>query len=218
MSEIRVFIADDHKMVRAGLKLLIDSELDMMVVGEASDGRQAIERAPDLHPDVIVMDLSMPNISGLVAAVTVKRMLPSVDILMLTRHDDSAYFQELLQAGISGYVLKQSESEEMLRAIRCVAAGERYLDPAIAATVFSLVQTGNNHSLRSDGEVLTEKETGVLRRVSLGYSNKQIARQFATSVKTIESQKASALKKLNIKDRNQIVNYAILRGWMSQTG
>ena len=217
MKEIRVFIAEDHKMVRAGLKLLIDSEPDMVVVGEANDGRQAIDLVPDIKPDVLLMDVSMPEVSGLVAAAIVKRTVPSVDILMLTRHNDTAYLQELLQAGISGYVLKQSESEEMLRAIRAVAAGEQYLDPAITDTVFWIVRAGNKHSSIGDGDVLTEKETEVLRRVALGYSNKQIAEQLATSVKTIESQKASALKKLNIKDRNHIVNYAILHGWLAES-
>ncbi|HVF31181.1 MAG TPA: response regulator transcription factor [Pyrinomonadaceae bacterium] len=217
MSNIRVFIAEDHKLVRAGLALLIDSEPDMTVVGEANNGRQAIDRVPDVKPDVVVMDMSMPEVSGLVAAAAVKQMLPSVDILILTRHNDIAYLQELLQVGISGYVLKQSDSEEMLRAIRVIASGEQYMDPAITDTVFWLVRAGNKCSSGIDSEVLNERETNVLRRVAFGYSNKQIADQLATSIKTIESQKASALRKLNLKDRNQIVNYAILRGWLAES-
>ena len=219
MSEIRVFIAEDHKMVRAGLKLLIDSEPDMTVVGEANDGRQAIDNVREANPDVLVMDLSMPKVSGLVAAATVKRIAPTVSILTLTRHNDTAYLQELLQAGISGYVLKQSESDEMLRAIRIVAAGEKYLDPAITQNVFWMVGAGQEkkHQMRGETEALSERETDVLRRVALGYSNKQIADHFTTSIKTIESQKASAMRKLKIKGRSQIVDYAILHGWLLES-
>lgn len=216
MSEIRVFIAEDHKMVRAGLKLLIDSEPDMTVVGEANDGREAIDQVRAVNPDVLVMDLSMPKVSGLVAAATVKRIAPLVSIITLTRHDDTAYLQELLDAGISGYVLKQSESDEMLRAIRIVASGEKYLDPAVTRNVFGMVSAAqkNTHQTRGEAEALSERETEVLRQVARGYSNKQIADHFTTSIKTIESQKAAAVRKLNIKGRSQIVDYAILHGWL----
>lgn len=216
MSEIRVFLAEDHKMVRRGLKLLIDSEPDMIVVGEADDGREAIERVRDTRPDVLVMDLSMPEVSGLIVAATLKRTIPSVKILTLTRHSDRAYLQELLQAGVSGYVLKQSESEEMVRAIRAIVAGEQYLDPAITGCVFELIASSRPQPVSDVGEGLSERETDVLRRVALGFSNKEIADHFATSVKTVESQKASALRKLDLKGRHQIVDYAIIQGWLKR--
>jgi len=215
MNKIRVFIADDHRLVRAGLRLLIDSEPDMKVVGEAGDGREAIAHACEVRPDVLIMDLSMPKVSGLVAAATLKRMAPSIRILTLTRHTDKAYLQELWQAGISGFVLKQSESEEMLRAVRVIARGEQYLDPSITGSVLDILASARNkNSAAVRQELLSERESEVLRRVARGYSNKEIADQFATSVKTIESQKASALRKLNIKNRSEIVDYAILHGWL----
>ena len=215
MNNIRVFIAEDHKMVRAGLKSLIDSEQDMTVVGEADNGREAIDRVREITPDILMMDLSMPEVSGLVAAATLKRIVPSVKILTLTRHNDTAYLQELLQAGISGYVLKQSEAEEMLRAIRIVAAGDQYLDPAITRNFLGIVKAGKGvYPSRNETETLSERETDVLRRIALGYSNHQIADRLSTSVKTIESQKAAALRKLQIKGRSEIVDYAIMHGWL----
>lgn len=218
MSEISVFIVDDHKLVRAGLRMLIDSEPDMKVVGEAGDGREAIAQASVIQPDVLIMDLSMPKVSGLVAAATLKRIAPSIKILTLTRHADKAYLQELWQAGISGYVLKQSESEEMLRAVRVVAGGDQYLDPAITGSLLSLLASGQNKNPSwAKPEILTDRESEVLRRVARGYSNKEIAEHFGSSVKTIESQKASALRKLDIKGRNEIVDYAILRGWLENS-
>jgi DNA-binding NarL/FixJ family response regulator len=217
MGEIRILVAEDHKTVRTGLKMIIDAETDMKVVGEAGDGREAIRLAQELQPDVLVMDISMPEVNGLVAAAKLKRIAPAIKILTLTRHSDKAYLQELMQAGISGYVLKQSESEEMLRAIRVVAGGGNYLDPAITGNVFSMF--GENHNKQRGevhGEILSDRESEVLRLIARGYSNKEIAERLETSVKTIETQKASALRKLNISGRNEIVSYAILQGWLQE--
>jgi two-component system response regulator NreC len=218
MSEIRVLLADDHKIVRTGLRLIIDAEPDMEVVGEASNGHEAIERTKELKPDVLVADISMPGVNGLVAAATVKRIAPGVKILTLSRHTDKAYLQELLQAGISGYVLKQSDSEEMLKGIRVIAKGGEYLDPALTGNIFNLLSSGaegQNIDLR--GAKLSDREADVLRRIARGYSNREIADQLQTSVKTIESQKASALRKLNIKERTEIVGYAMLQGWLTES-
>jgi two-component system response regulator NreC len=215
MSEIKVLIAEDHKIVRAGLKMIIDSQIDMKVVGEADDGHQAIQMTRKLKPDVLVMDVSMPELNGLDAAAKLKRTVPDTKILTLTRHTDKAYIQELLQIGVSAYVLKQSPSVEMLRGIRIVAGGGNYLDPAVTRDIFNLV--GRQSRQRDSGnEKLNERESEVLRLIALGYSNKEIAAQLDTSVKTIESQKAAATRKLNIKGRNEIVNYAILQGWMKE--
>ncbi len=217
MSEIRVLIAEDYKTVRTGLKMIIDAETDMKVVGEAGDGREAIRLAQELLPDVLVMDISMPEVNGLVAAAKLKRIAPAIRILTLTRHTDKAYLQELLQAGVSGYVLKQSESEEMLRAIRAVAGGGNYLDPAITGNVFSMFDVNQNKPRGEvHGEILSDRESEVLRLIARGYSNKEIAEQLETSIKTIETQKASALRKLNISGRNEIVSYAILQGWLQE--
>ena len=217
MSEIRVLIADDHKTVLEGLKLIIDAEADMKVVGEASDGREAIRLAEELKPDVLIMDISMPKLNGLVAAAKLKRIAPDIKILTLTRHTDKAYLRELLQAGVSGYVLKQSESNEMLRAIRTVAGGGNYLDPAITGDVFTLI-SGKENKQRGEvrGELLSERESEVLRLVARGYSNKEIAVQLDVSVKTVETEKANAMRKLDISGRNEIVDYAILQGWFQE--
>jgi len=217
MNEISVLIAEDHKTVRAGLRLIIDAEPDMQVIGEAGDGREAIRLAQELQPSVLLMDISMPGVSGLTAAATVKRTAPNVKILTLTRHTDKAYLQELLQAGISGYVLKQSDSDEVLRAVRTIARGGNYVDPGITGDLFAILTSNASadHLIRQS-ESLNERETEVLRRVALGYSNKEIADQLDTSIKTIETQKASAQRKLNIKGRNEIVNYAILQGWFNE--
>lgn len=217
MSEIRVLIAEDHKTVREGLKLIIEAEADMKVVGEADDGREAIRLAQELKPDVLVMDISMPELNGLVASAKLKRIAPDIKILTLTRHTDKAYLRELLQAGVSGYVLKQSESNEMLRAIRAVAGGGNYLDPAITGDVLSIL-AGKQNKQRGEvrGELLSDRESEVLRLVARGYSNKEIAAQLDISIKTIETEKANAMRKLNISGRNEIVDYAILQGWFQE--
>jgi two-component system response regulator NreC len=218
MSEICVLIAEDHKTVRTGLKMIIDAETDMKVVGEAGDGREAIRLAQELQPDVLVMDISMPELNGLVATAKLKRIAPAIKILTLTRHTDKAYLQELMQAGISGYVLKQSETEEMLRAIRVVASGGNYLDPAITGNVFTMFDVNQNKQRGEvSGEPLSDRESEVLRLIARGYSNKEIGEQLGTSVKTIETQKANALRKLNINGRNEIVSYAILQGWLQES-
>ncbi|MDQ3800569.1 MAG: response regulator transcription factor [Acidobacteriota bacterium] len=218
MSEIRVLIAEDHKTVRKGLKMIIQAEPDMTVVGEAGDGKEAISHARDLAPDIIVMDISMPEINGIKATTEIKKIVPGIKILSLTRHTDKAYLRELISSGVDGYVLKQSDSDELLRAIRTIMAGGNYLDPAISDKVFDLVG-GANQKQRGEiqGELLSDREAEVLRLIARGYSNKEIAARLESSVKTIESQKAVALQKLNIRGRNEIVSYAILQGWLSES-
>jgi DNA-binding NarL/FixJ family response regulator len=197
--------------------MIVAAETDMEVVGEAGNGQEAIALAQELKPDVVIMDISMPGLNGIEATTELKKIAPFIKILTMTRHTDRAYIRKLMQAGVSGYVLKQSESEELLRAIRKIAAGENYLDPAITEMVFDLCAPKQN---KQRGEIesipLSERESEVLRLISRGYSNKEIAVRLKTSVKTIETQKASALRKLNISGRNEIVDYAILQGWLRE--
>ena len=189
----------------------------MEVVGVAGDGREAIRLAEELKPDIVLMDVSMPELNGLLASAKLKRIMPDVKIVTLTRHTDEAYLQELMQAGVSGYVLKQSASTELLRAIRAVAAVGNYLDPAITGKVFENY-TERVGKLRGDvrGSVLTGRESETLRLIALGYSNKEIAEQFNLSVKTVETHKANAQQKLSLKSRKDIIGYAILQGWMQE--
>lgn len=215
MSILRILIAEDHTTVREGVKLIIESQPDMEVCGEAGDGREAIKLAQQLKPDVLVMDISMPELNGLKAAAKLKRIMPEIKILTLTRHTDEAYLQELLQAGVSGYVLKQSASSELIRAIRAVANDDNFLDPAITGKVLG-GYAGKANKLRGStrGSELTERESNILRYIALGYSNREIADRLDVSVKTVEAHKANSLKKLNMHSRIDIVRYAILQGWM----
>jgi DNA-binding NarL/FixJ family response regulator len=212
---IRVLIAEDHETVREGLKLIIDTQPDMEIIGEAGNGRDAVRLARELVPDVLLMDVSMPELNGLKAAAQLKRVAPDIKILTLTRHTDQAYLQELLEAGVSGYVLKQSAATDLIRAVRAVAAGDNYLDPAMTGKIFSNY-VGKSSKLRGDtrGTALTERERDVLRQIAWGYSNKEIAERLDISIKTVEAHKANALKKLDMSSRIDIVRYAVLQGWM----
>jgi DNA-binding NarL/FixJ family response regulator len=213
---IRIILADDHVTVRHGLKLLIDSQPDMKVISEASDGSTAVQRAQELKPDVVVMDISMPGTTGLVATRSLKRLQPEVAIVTLTRHADDAYLQELLRAGVSGYVLKQSAPTELLQAIRAAAAGGQYLDSSLTARVTAGFLAREGKVSRS-GAALSDRESGVLRLIASGYSNKEIAARLTLSVKTVEAHKANATRKLALNGRIDIVKYAVLQGWLHNT-
>jgi two-component system, NarL family, response regulator NreC len=214
---LTVLIAEDHQTVREGLKLIINSEEDMEVVGEAGNGREAIKMAEHMHPDLILMDISMPELNGLKATAKLKRIAPEIKILALTRHTDDAYLQELLRAGVNGYVLKQSASADLIKAVRTVAAGSCYLDVALTGNVFR--RFGEKSSkLRGEtrGDSITGRESETLRYIAFGYSNKEIAEKLGISVKTVEAHKAHSMKKLNLESRKDIVRFAILQGWMEE--
>jgi DNA-binding NarL/FixJ family response regulator len=211
---LRVLLADDHVTVRHGLKLLIDSQSDMKVILEASDGNAAVQGALELEPDVVVMDISMPGMNGLVATRTLKRLRPDAAVVTLTRHSDDAYLQELLRAGVSGYVLKQSAPTELLQAIRVAAAGGQYLDSTLTARVTAGFLAREGKRLTKAGGVLSERESEVLRLIASGYSNKEIAGRLSVSVKTVEAHKANAVRKLGLNGRIDIVKYASLQGWL----
>ena len=211
---LRVLLADDHVTVRHGLKLLIDGQPDMKVVSEASDGATAVQRAIDLKPDVVVMDISMPGMNGLVATRTLKQQQPDIAIVTLTRHGDDAYLQELLRAGVSGYVLKQSAPAELLQAIRVAAKGGQYLDSTLTARVTAGFLARESRRVGKAGGTVTDRESEVLRLIASGYSNKEIAARLDLSVKTVEAHKANAMRKLGLTGRIDIVKYAILQGWL----
>ena len=217
MSKLRILLADDHEMVRAGLKMLVNMQSDMEVVGEAGDGRTAVARAQELRPDVVIMDVSMPQMNGLKATAKLKQLVPSIKILTLTRHTEDSYLQELLRAGASGYVLKQSIASELLQAIRAIASGGNYLDSAITKTVVGRYRRKTAPVGTQASQTLTERETEVLRQIAWGYSNKEIAAQLSISVKTVEAHKANAMKRLDMRSRIDIVRFALLQGWLQET-
>ena len=214
--KIRVLLAEDHRTVREGVRLLLDSQPDMEVVGEAGDGRAALRLAKELAPDLVLMDVSMPELNGLKATELLLEQCPRVRVLALTRHTDKAYMQQLLQAGAAGYVLKLSDPAVLLQAVRAVAAGGNYLDPAITGKALS-GYFGRKAGGESVAEVnLSDRESEVLRLIALGYSNKEIAARLDLSVKTVEAHKANAMRKLDMHSRIDIVRYAMLRGWLQE--
>jgi DNA-binding NarL/FixJ family response regulator len=206
---IQVLLADDHETVREGLRLLVNAQDDMRVVGEAGDGQAAIDRVLALRPDVVVLDLTMPGTSGLTTARALKSSGLPTAVVALTRHDDDAYVQELLDAGAAAYVLKQSPSAALLTAIRTAASGGRYLDPALPPPDYP-----RDPRRRAGTPPVTERETAVLRLMAVGHSNKDIAAALNISVKTVEVHKANAMRKLNLRGRTDVVRYAVLNEWL----
>jgi two-component system, NarL family, response regulator NreC len=204
---IRVLLADDHEIVRSGLRLLVDAQDDMQVVAEAANGEQALARIEDSQPDVAVLDLTMPGLGGLAVARRIANAPSTTRIVVLTRHDDEAYVRELLAAGVAGYVLKQSSSDQLLLAIRAAASGESYVDTACRARI-ALEQSDGEH------QPLTPREREVLRLMAVGHSNKAIGSMLAISVKTVEVHKANAMRKLRLGGRADVVRYAVLHEWM----
>ncbi len=213
MNKLRVLIAEDHGTVREGLRLILQSQSDIEIVGEVGDGKTAFETAKQLLPDVVLMDISLPSMSGLKATKLLRECCPEVKVLALTRHKDGAYLQEMLRAGASGYVLKQSSSAELLRALREIASGNSYLDPALTGKVITVFAGGaiGNSAIAS----VSEREQEVLKAIALGYSNKEIAARLKLSVKTVEAHKANSMKKLDLRSRIDIVRYAVLQGWLA---
>lgn len=217
MNKLRILLAEDHETIRDGLKLLVGSQPDMEVVGEADNGRVAVQIAQQLLPDVALMDVSMPELNGLQATKKLKQQCPQVKVLALTRHTDGGYLQQLLQAGASGYVLKQSTSAELLRAIRSVAAGQTYLDPSLTGKVIDNFIGGRGaRGIRAKAN-LTDREAEILRLIALGYINKEVAARLSLSVKTVEAHKARGMAKLGMKSRVDLVRYAMLQGWLQDT-
>lgn len=209
LSRIRVLLVDDHEMVRQGLRGLVNAEPDMTVVGEAADGASALALVAQVSADVITLDLTMPGMSGLSAARSLKEATNAA-VIAVTRHEDDAFVQEVMATGAAGYVLKQSPSEELLRAIRAVASGGRYLDPALR-------HEARDPRRRATTAPVTPRELEVLRLTAFGHANKDIATQLNISVKTVEVHKTNAMRKLNLHGRADIVKYALMKEWLRET-
>jgi two-component system response regulator NreC len=214
MGKLRILLADDHRMIRDGLKLLINAQPDMEVVGEAGDGLAACQQAKSSLPDVVVMDISMPQMSGARATERIKRERPEVKVIALTAHEERSYVSQLLEAGVSGYMLKVAASQDLINAIRVVAAGGIYLDPAVADKVLERYRGGKSPKGVLQGAKLSQREEEVLRLIAEGYINKEIAVRLSIGNKTVETHKARAMEKLGLHSRAAIVRYALDQGWL----
>jgi len=210
MSNIRVVLVDDHPIVLAGLTALIRSAPEMELVGEATSGMAAIALIRKTKPDVAVVDISIPEMTGLEVARQVVIEQPAIKVLVLTLHDESVYVQQALEAGVHGYLVKRSAADELIRAIRAIAAEGIYLDSAIAGKALNRIAACAVSAHRT----LSDRETEVIKLVALGFSNKQIAGRLALSIKTAETYKSRAAEKLGLRTRADIVRYGILRGWL----
>jgi DNA-binding NarL/FixJ family response regulator len=215
MRNIRVLLVDDHAVVREGLKALINNQPGIEVIGEAGDGLDAVAQTSKLDPDVVVLDVSIPGLNGAQVTAKLRQLNAERKVLALTVHEEKAYLRLLLEAGASGYVLKRAAASELVQAIRAVAAGGTYLDPALAASVVDRF-VHQDEERREPVEELSEREAAVVRLIALGYSNKEIASRLNLSVKTIETYKSRSMEKLGIRSRVDIVQYAAKRGWLEE--
>jgi two-component system, NarL family, response regulator NreC len=208
---VRVLIVDDHAVVRSGLRLLLDAESDLEVVGEAGSARDAIFEARTANPDVILLDVVMPDQSGLEAIPTLLHEHPETRILVLSMQDDPRYVREAFGVGASGYVLKEAADAEVVAAIREVASGGRYVHPALGAR---LVEAETAEARRQEADPLSDREREVLRLLALGHTNQEISTQLFISVRTAETHRAHIMQKLRLSSRAELVRYALEQGLM----
>jgi two-component system response regulator NreC len=215
VERIRLLVVDDHPVVRAGLRMLLAAQPDMEVVGEAADGRTAVERAVELRPDVVVMDLTMGDMDGLAATREIVNRLPRTRVVVLTMHDNEEYLRQALKAGAAGYVLKEAVDTEIAVAIRVVQRGEVFVYPSFTRVLLGdLIPTRDrDDDAQQDGyELLSEREKAVLQLVALGDTNREIAERLFLSVRTVETYRARLMEKLNLKSRGELVRYALRKG------
>jgi DNA-binding NarL/FixJ family response regulator len=210
---IRILMVDDHPVVLAGLKALVGADPAFAIVGEARDGRTALRMALELTPDVVLLDISLPEMNGVELTAALRAERPQIQLLVLTVHEERAYLRQLVELGVRGYLLKRSAADELRRAIHAVAAGGLYLDPAIAGKLVGGVARRAADAAQT-GE-LSEREADVLRLVAGGHSNKAISARLNISVKTVETYKARAMEKLGFRTRVDVVRYAADQGWLS---
>jgi DNA-binding NarL/FixJ family response regulator len=217
MNKLRVLLADDHRIVREGLRRLIDCQPDMCVVGEAVNGKEVLALAKTLKPDVVVMDLSMPEMNGLQATARLTAESPAVKVVALTAHEDESYLCQLCKAGASGYVLKRSASEELINAIGTVAKGGVHYETTLASKALArqTARPAATRGLRAAASSNREKDVLVL--LAWGYSNKEIAAKFGLSVKTVETYKVRIGEKLGLRSRTEMVKFALRQGWLNET-
>jgi len=208
-SKIHILIADDHTLLRNGICAILKDEQDMVIVGEANDGREAVRLAGQLKPNVVLMDIAMPLLNGLEATRQIKREHPEINVLVLTMYDNEEYFRKMLEVGASGYIIKRAAATELVSAIRAVYHGEAVLSPAITRL---LLEDYLNHDLRNekdDPNALSSREREVLQLIAEGKTSREIAEILNLSVKTVQSHRTNLMQKLDLHDRGELIKYAI---------
>lgn len=216
MNKIRIILAEDHTIVRKGIRVLLDEEADIEVVGEAENGQEAIDLVEEFLPDLILIDNTMPILNGLEATRQIKKRFPNVKILVLTMHTTTEYVSQFLQAGASGYLVKQTAPKELVRAIRAIYQGDSFLSPAISKVVIEGYLQQEIKSTPSDMyETLTSRERQILQMITEGLSNREIAGKLYLSVKTVNNHRTNLMDKLNIHNTAKLVKYAIRKGVIS---
>ena len=216
MRPVRVFLADDHALVRSGLRAVIEAQPDVEVGGEAGDGASAVAAIEATGPDVAVLDVSLPVLDGRAVAARLHESCPAIKLLALSAHEDRGYVRQMLEAGVSGYVVKRSAAEELIRAIRAVATGAVYIDPCVAGSLVSSLFEGHAASSGSGAE-LSERETQVLRLLARGHAMKEIAASLDVGLRTVETYRARAMEKLGLTTRAELVRYAVGKRWLDPT-
>jgi two-component system response regulator NreC len=209
MNQIRVLLVDDHAILREGLRARLELEPDLQVVGEAEDGRAAVEQARQLHPDVVIMDISMPLLNGIEATRQIKCLPDKIEVLILSMHDDEGYIRQALTAGALGYILKDAVARELIDAIRAINKGEAVLSSAITRLVIEDYLRFGEIRPTDEDDCLTPREREVLQLIAEGYTNKQIATMLNISIKTVQVHRTNMMKKLDLHDRGELIKYAI---------
>ncbi|MGO8817930.1 MAG: response regulator [Terriglobia bacterium] len=216
MNSIRVLLADDHRLIRAGLRLVVDQQPDLSVVGEADDGRQAVELAKSLKPNVVVMDIGMPNLNGIEAARQIREIRPASAIVMLSMHSDEGYVLRALGAGARAYLLKDSATTDLVQAIHAVAEGKSFFSPAVSKVLLEdYVRKLRRSGAEDSYDLLSPREREILQLVAEGKSNKEVASLLNLSVYTVETHRAKIMQKLNLKGVPELILYAVRKGIIS---
>ncbi len=217
MNKIRVILAEDHTIVRQGLRSLLEQSDDIKVIAEAEDGREAVKKTEQLKPDIVLMDISMPILNGIEATRQIKKKFPDIKVLILTMHTTEEYISQILHAGASGYLVKKSAHHELLSAIMAIQKGDFYLSPLVSKKVVDEYLQKTKDDIKQDRyEKLTTREREVLQLIAEGKANKEIAELLYLSVKTVETHKAHLMEKLNLHTTTDLIKYAIQKGIISQ--